>query len=115
VFNFQPWGGFLINRWYPQRQVFVDGRIDMYGPAIIREYSAVAMIHPEWREVLDKYGICTVLAPKDSALSVLLKAAGGWEPVFQGKVEEVFVRRDHDAICAASGARSAGLGTAVER
>src|SRR5262249_8803781 len=31
VFNFQPWGGYLIHEWYPQRRVFIDGRMDMYG------------------------------------------------------------------------------------
>lgn len=37
--------------------------------------------------------IRTVLTGKDSALSVLLTAAGGWERRFQGQIEEVFVRR----------------------
>src|SRR5262249_7956230 len=27
VFNCQPWGGYLIYRWYPGRRVFIDGRI----------------------------------------------------------------------------------------
>jgi hypothetical protein len=93
VFNDQPWGGYLIYRWYPERRVFIDGRIDMYGPEISKEYLQVASIKPEWRAVLDKYGVQTVLISKDSALSVLLRADGGWERVFQGEVEDVFVRR----------------------
>src|SRR5262249_12739882 len=28
VFNFQPWGGYLIHEWYPERRVFIDGRMD---------------------------------------------------------------------------------------
>ncbi len=92
VFNNQPWGGFLIYRWYPERRVFIDGRVDMYGPGVTKEYLQVAAIKPEWRAVLDKYGVQTVLIEKNSALSVLLLADGGWERVFQGEVEDVFVR-----------------------
>lgn len=93
IFNHQPWGGYLINRWYPQRRVFIDGRVDMYGPAIAGEYVEVVSVRPGWQGVLDKYGIRTILIEKDSALSTLLRADRGWERVFQGEVEDVFSRR----------------------
>jgi hypothetical protein len=95
VFNEQGWGGYLIYRWYPERRVFIDGRIDMYGQEIVRQYLQVATVKPEWREVLDKYGVRTVLTAKQSAVAVLLSAAGNWERVFQGDAEAVFVRRDN--------------------
>jgi hypothetical protein len=97
VFNEQGWGGYLIYRWYPERKVFIDGRVDMYGAEIVHEYLQVATVKPEWESVLDKYGVRTVLTGKQSAVSVLLAASGGWERVFQGEVEEVFVRRDSNA------------------
>jgi hypothetical protein len=93
VFNHQPWGGYLIARWYPERRVFIDGRVDMYGPGVVGEYLEVVNVRPGWREVLDKYGVRTLLIEKDSALSTLLLADGGWERVFQGEVEDVFVRK----------------------
>lgn len=93
VFNHQPWGGYLIYRWHPNRLVFVDGRVDMYGPDIVGEYRELADVRPGWRDVLERYGIRTILIGKDSALSTLLQADGGWERVFQGEVEDVFVRR----------------------
>jgi len=96
LFNEQGWGGYLIYRWYPARKVFIDGRIDMYGTQIVNEYLQVATIKPEWRDVLDRYGVQTVLTAKSSALSVLLTAAG-WERVFTGEVEEVFVRQESAA------------------
>ena len=94
VFNHQTWGGYLIYRWYPTRRVFIDGRIDVYGSAIVDEYREVASIRPGWRDVLDKYGVRTVLDEKGSALSTLLLADGGWDLVFRGEVEDVFVRRE---------------------
>jgi hypothetical protein len=94
VFNSQAWGGYLIHRWYPDRRVFIDGRIDMYGPDIVREYIQVVTIQPEWRAVLSKYGVRTVLIPKGSPLSVLLLADGGWKHVFEGQLEDIFVRSE---------------------
>jgi len=94
VFNEQAWGGYLLYRWYPQRKVFIDGRIDMYGSDIVGEYFQVASVKPQWQSVLDKYGVRTVLTEKDSAVSVLLVTSGAWERVFTGEVEEVFVRRE---------------------
>jgi hypothetical protein len=38
VFNAQEWGGYLIYRWYPSRRVFIDGRVDMYGPEVTQDY-----------------------------------------------------------------------------
>lgn len=93
IFNHQSWGGYLIRRWYPERKVFVDGRIDMYGTETLEEYFEVLLVRPRWREVLDEYGVQTILVDRDSSLSVLLLADGGWTRVFQGDREDVFVRR----------------------
>jgi hypothetical protein len=95
IFNNQPWGGYLIDRWYPDpgRRVFIDGRVDLYGKTIVDDYREVVTIRPGWRKTLDRYGVQTVLIDKDSPLSTLLLADGGWVRVFQGEVEDVFVRR----------------------
>ena len=97
VFNNQGWGGYLIYKWYPDpaRRVFIDGRVDMYGKTIVDDYLDVAGIRPGWRKPLDTYGVQTVLTEKDSPLSTLLLADGGWERVFHGDVEDVFARRPH--------------------
>jgi len=92
VFNDQNWGGYLIYRWYPRRRVFIDGRIDMYGPAIARDYLDVVSLKPDWREVLDRYGVRTILIQKGSPLSTMLAADGEWQRVLEGDVEDVFVR-----------------------
>ncbi|MHB0869163.1 MAG: hypothetical protein ACYC5J_06865 [Chloroflexota bacterium] len=92
VLNEQSWGGYLIHQWYPRRRVFIDGRIDMYGPAIARDYLHVVSLRPDWRDVLDRYGVRTILIRKDSALSASLLADGGWRRAFQGEMEDVFVR-----------------------
>ncbi|HEX2987020.1 MAG TPA: hypothetical protein VHS06_02490 [Chloroflexota bacterium] len=96
VFHEQTWGGYLIYQWYPQRRVFMDGRVDMYGAAVSREYMSVVSVRPDWNAILDKYGVRTILIQKDSPLSTLLLTDGEWERVFEGNVEAVFVREgDH--------------------
>jgi hypothetical protein len=94
VFNHQPWGGYLVYRWYPQRRVFIDGRIDMYGPTIVGDYVRIANVQPGWAEALEKYGVRTILIPKDSPLSLLLLEGQRWQRVFQGEIEDVFVRKE---------------------
>src|SRR5262249_39074974 len=78
VFNFQPWGGYLIHEWYPERRVFIDGRMDMYGKVIVDDYLDVAAAKPQWAEILDRYGIQTALLPKGSALASVLSVDPHW-------------------------------------
>jgi len=92
VFNHQPWGGYLIHEWYPERRVFIDGRIDMYGNAIVDDYMQAANAKPRWAEILDRHGIQTVLLPKDSPLAAALRVDPHWQRLFEGDVEEVFGR-----------------------
>src|SRR5262249_32474426 len=56
VFNFQPWGGYLIHEWYPERRVFIDGRMDMYGKAVVDDYLNAAAAKPQWAEIFDRWG-----------------------------------------------------------
>ncbi len=93
VFNSQPWGGYLIYRWSPGRRVFIDGRVDMFGPAIVKDYTDVVCLRPRWHEVLDHYGIRTIIIEKDSALSAMLRVQGEWKTAFEGDIETVFLRR----------------------
>jgi hypothetical protein len=70
----------------------IDGRVDMYGPEISEKYLQVAAVKPGWARVLEEYRIRTVLVPKDSAMSTLLEASGGWNLVFRGELEHVYTR-----------------------
>ncbi len=92
LFNSYQWGGFVIWSFYPSRRVFVDGRIDMYGDRLIKDYRNVYNIKPDWKDVLAKYNVQVMLIDKNSALATLLTASGEWKKVFQGPVESVFVR-----------------------
>ncbi len=92
IFNSYAWGGYLINELYPEQRVFIDGRPDMYGDALVEEYVDVLTIQSGWQDILDKHGVDLVIIEKESALATVLRESPAWRPVFSADVEEIFVR-----------------------
>jgi hypothetical protein len=91
LFNDYNWGGYLIWTGYPPRQVFIDGRADLYGDPFLFEYIDIAAARGEWRAALARYGVDTVLAPPDSALARALAREPGWRLAFGGDGEPAVV------------------------
>jgi hypothetical protein len=89
LLNRYDWGGFLI--WYaPATPVFVDGRLFPYVGEALDDYRAVIGLHPDWRQVLAKRGIRTVLVARSDAIAVQ-GAALGW-PILARTPEWVMLR-----------------------
>jgi hypothetical protein len=89
LLNRYDWGGFLI--WYaPATPVFVDGRLFPYVGEALDDYRAVIGLHPDWRQVLAKRGIRTVLVAPSDAIAVE-GAALGW-PILARTPEWVMLR-----------------------
>jgi hypothetical protein len=93
IFNEYVWGGYLIWKLYPDYRVYIDGRADVYGDGLIKEFLAVNDGKPAWREPLDIHGIRTVLVKPDVALASLLRQDSNWQNVFEDKQAVIFVRR----------------------
>jgi hypothetical protein len=93
IFNEYAWGGYLIWKLYPDYRVYIDGRADVYGDELMKEFLAVNDGKPTWREPLDNHGIRTVLVKPDAALASLLRRDGVWQNVFEDKQAVIFVRR----------------------
>ncbi len=87
------WGGYLIWRLYPGYRVYIDGRADVYGDDLMKEFLAVNDGKPAWREPLDNHGIRTVLVKADAALASLLGEDRDWQKVFGDKQAVIFVRK----------------------
>jgi len=89
LLNRYDWGGFLI--WYaPATPVFVDGRLFPYVGEALDDYRAVIGLHPDWRQVLAKRGIRTVLVAPSDAIAVE-GVALGW-PILARTPEWVMLR-----------------------
>jgi hypothetical protein len=82
VFNYFPWGGYLLYRLWPEVRVFIDGQTDFYGEALTREYEQVITLSDGWQTVLDKHDVDWVLIPADSQLARALQSDGAWAETY---------------------------------
>lgn len=99
MFNLMSWGGYIIWRSYPRRQVFFDGR--EINAAMVSEYTRVMEARPGWRGILDAYNVDIILIPVLSSGNGLVSpiifrmATGGpdpWRLVYLRGNYAVFVR-----------------------
>jgi len=92
IYNLYHWGGYLIWRLYPEWQVFIDGRADVYGDAFIGEYLEVYQVRQGWRDTLEKYEVDLVLIDRDSALATILDNHSDWRKAYEDEVAVIFTR-----------------------
>jgi hypothetical protein len=83
LFTEDRWADYLAWRLYPEMKVFLDGRSDYFGPAIIGDYQKLMAVTEGWRQKLDVYRIDAVLLKPGSPLSAALKEESGWRTVDQ--------------------------------
>jgi hypothetical protein len=82
LFNLYDWGGYLIWRLNPQTPVFIDGRADLYGESLMRQFAELYGLKGGWQEALQTWRIRTILVDPDSALAVALRNAPGWQVAY---------------------------------
>jgi hypothetical protein len=92
VFNRYEWGGYLGEE-IPSLPIFMDGRADVYGDALLRQYVSVIGLSVDPQTIFDKYGIDYVLFPPDTPLAGWLDASSGWQRVYKDVTAAVWVRR----------------------
>ena len=94
MYNQYGWGGYLAYRFYPQenRRVFIFGEAALMGDQLLNEYEHVQDIHPDWKQILDKYRVDYVLYNKGAPLPNLLATQPDWTLVYQDSVAVIYVR-----------------------
>jgi Tfp pilus assembly protein PilF len=92
VFNQMRDGGYLIWGSGGKIKVFVDGRTDVYGEAVLRELDQLRPSN--WDVMADKWGINTAVIPVNGFEDVVgyLAASKGWAPVHVDHRCVVFAR-----------------------
>jgi hypothetical protein len=91
VLNSYNFGGYLIYQGIP---VFMDGRADMYGDALLKRFiEALALKEPaDLIRLIDEYGIAwTLLEPGTPAIAVLDRLPG-WRRVHSDGVAVAHAR-----------------------
>jgi hypothetical protein len=91
MFNDYGWGGYLMLT-LPKRKVFMDGRNDFYGEAIVKEFKAVADVRPGWETILEKYNVGWTILPSKHALNTVLALHPGWKVVYTDEVAAIRAR-----------------------
>ena len=94
IYNQYGWGGYLINRLYPNYRVYIDGRADVYGDAFMTETMRVYDGHSGWREPLDRLSVGTVLIAPDAPLASLLRNDSEWNKVYEDRQAVIFSRNE---------------------
>ena len=91
LFNPYDWGGYLIFKLWPEYRVFVDGRADLYGEFVVRDYREA--LGPRWKEVFERYRVGTAVVRPGTEIFRRLLASKDWAEVYRDRVAAVFVRR----------------------
>jgi hypothetical protein len=92
MFDNDEFGDYIIYAAWPEYRVFFDGRSDMYGVNMLKEYLKVTSIKPGWNEVLKKYDIIWIIFDANSALSLFLMQRDDWKLVYADEVANIFVK-----------------------
>jgi len=90
-FNYFPWGGYMLYRFWPERTVFIDGQTDFYGEELTREYEQIITLANGWQDVLDEYQIHWVIMPTGSALGASLDNDAYWQEGYRDKTTEIWL------------------------
>lgn len=91
VFNRYEWGGYL-GLALSDRPIFIDGRADIYGDALILEYVETISVNVDPQVIFDRYEIDAVLYPIDSVLGVWLDGQDEWTRAYAGSAAAVWTR-----------------------
>jgi len=89
-FNLDNWGGYI--RYKTGQRVFIDDRLDFYGPGFYLRYVQTISIQPGWSKLLDEYKIEWVLLRKDVLLATMLAQTPGWHLSAEDQAAYLFVR-----------------------
>ena len=96
VFCPDSWGGYLIYRLYPQSQVIVDDRHDLYGAEFLKKYLKIVHVQADSSQELQDMQVGWVLFPKASALGNFLKLLPEWKDVHEDDTATLLHRTSHE-------------------
>lgn len=82
VFTSDQWGDYLIYRFYPSQQVFMDGRSDFYGTGLVTVYQHIMSAQYDWESDLKRFGIEAVMVTPEAPIATVLKRSRAWKLLF---------------------------------
>ncbi|HVM61465.1 MAG TPA: hypothetical protein VMV72_11430 [Verrucomicrobiae bacterium] len=92
MFNDYGWGGYL-DLALPEHKVFVDGRNDFFGLAVIQDFDDVNKVRPDWDAVLRKHQVGWTILPQAHPLNALLSLETNWTLAYADDVAVIYTRK----------------------
>jgi hypothetical protein len=92
IFNRYEWGGY-IGQQRPQQPIFMDGRADVYGDALLQMYVSIIGLRGDPQVLFDRYEIDYAVFPPDTPLADWFDAADRWKRVYADATAAVWVLR----------------------
>jgi hypothetical protein len=91
LLNDYNWGGYVLWELYPDDATFIDGRTDVFSPAVFEDYLRLWTARPGWEAAIERWDIGVVLLPPEAPLvSALLRV--GWEESFRDGQAVILLR-----------------------
>jgi len=88
LFNSYNWGGYLI--WKdPQTKVYVDGRTDLFGDEVLREWVTITQAGSGWQDLLAKWNVTRIIIEPTRPLAAALPSSG-WVEKYRDTQSVVF-------------------------
>lgn len=96
VFNTYEWGDYLLWAGPKQMQVFVATHVQFLPEKVWQHYLEVINVTAEWEDVLDRYGVNTVVVDtaERAALISLLRRDSHWRLAYTDRQAVVYVRKN---------------------
>jgi hypothetical protein len=95
LLNDYTFGGYMIWRLYPEYQVYVDGRADLYGDEFLAQYVEIYNAERDPQPFLDRNRINTVVLSPSAGLTIILRmltVQGGWKLEYEDPRAVIFIR-----------------------
>jgi len=92
LFNSYNWGGYVLWSLFPEYMSFVDGRTDLFGDEILREYLMAWRAEPGWEQVIIRWDIQLALLEPYAPLARVLQDSG-WEKLYGDEQAVVLANR----------------------
>jgi tetratricopeptide (TPR) repeat protein len=102
IYNTFRFGNYLLWRLDPGCEIFIDGRVDVYGGEILRLATDIQYAREGWQETLDEYGITVAFidtkvggahATGWERLGKALFASNDWALVYFDEICLIFLKR----------------------
>ena len=95
LFNAISFGSYLIWAAYPQYQVFVDSRIELFPEKVWIDYLNISNASDDWESLLSDYGVNTLMLSPDEqpALIQAVQESDEWILIFHNPSATIFERK----------------------